>query len=58
MNGFIYHLLCGLLILNFIGENIYLNQKLDEKKALIAMLRNKLEEKIWEIQILEEQLKK
>ena len=58
MNGSIYHLLCGLLILTLIGENIYLNQKLDEKKTLITMLRNKLEEKIWEIQILEEQLKK
>lgn len=58
MNGSIYYLLCGLLILTLIGENIYLNQKLDEEKILIAKLRNKLREKIWEIQILEEQLKK
>lgn len=58
MNSSICHILCGLLILTLIGENIYLNQKLDEEKILIAKLRNKLREKIWEIQILEEQLKK
>lgn len=55
---FFMQILYGLLILALIGENIYLNQKLDEKKILIAKLKNKLEEKIWEIQILEEQLKK
>lgn len=55
---FFMQILYGLLILTLIGENVYLNQKLDEKKILIAKLRNKLEEKIWEIQILEEQLKK
>lgn len=58
MNSSICHMLCGLLILTLIGENIYLNQQLDEEKTLIVMLRNKLEKKMWEIQILEEQLKK
>ena len=48
----------GIIAVVAIIENICLHQQLDVNKEHIRRLQNNINDKMWEIQILEEQLKK